>query len=90
LENLLSALFESPLNPPDCVKELWLLRVGLLVFYLGIFLISVYLTGSLNLFLNLKQNEEGMVISRLFGFIALMIGIKLMLGVVLKYSKIKR
>lgn len=68
------------------LKGLWLLWVGLLVFYLGIFLISVWLTGSLNLFLDLEHNEEGIMISGLLGFIALMIGIKLVLGVVLKHS----
>jgi len=45
------------------LKELWLLWVGLLVFYSGIFLISVSLTGSLNLFLDLGHKEEGMMIS---------------------------
>lgn len=71
------------------LKGLRLLWVGLLIFYFGIFLISVCLTGSLHLFFSLEHNKEGIIISGLLGFIALVIGIKLILGVVLNHSNTK-
>jgi len=66
------------------VKGLWLLYIRLLISYLGVFLISVWLTDSIVLFIG-QTGKGGGVIVGLIGFIALTVGIMLVLLIVFNY-----
>ena len=65
------------------LNALWILWTGLLISCLGIFLISVWLTESLTLFMGREGKNEGLVMG-LMGFVILIVGITVIVSVALK------
>ena len=63
-------------------SRLWVLWVGLAISYLGIFLMSVWLTGSLTLFIGFSGKREGFFIG-LIGLAILIVGMTVVARVVL-------
>jgi len=65
-------------------KRLWFLWGGLIISYFGIFVVSISLTHSLPLFLNLADKGEYSIICQLIGIVTMTVGIVLVLTIILK------
>jgi hypothetical protein len=78
--------FNTPGKTRNQIKELWFLWAGLFICCLGIFLVSVWLTDSIELFISQSSNKEALFVG-VTGFLILVEGIIMVLSVVLKNNK---
>jgi ABC-type Mn2+/Zn2+ transport system permease subunit len=68
------------------INQLWILYLGLIRSYLGIFLVSIWLTRSIELFLRHADRDRDVIIG-LIGLIALGVGILLVLFSVFNWPR---